>query len=179
MVWGKFYYSTWGFAGDCKPLPCTNCWACKVPKTLCQLLLKLAACSLMRCKERLLVFKASFYSDDFVLPENATEITFHYEASQVLVHHIFLWRQKSNSNHGQDCQSDFSQLLKQVMLLWKPMIGIFRRNQAQIVCKELLCQLLAYGCFILVSGANPAQSPGLRVQLWHWALLFVSVCCTK
>lgn len=128
----------------------------------------------MRRKERLLVFKASFYSDEFVLPENATEITFHYEASQVLVHHIFFWRQKSDSKHGQHCQSDFSQLLKQVMLLWKSMIRIFRRNQPQVVCKGLLYQLLAYGCFILISGANPTQSPGLRVQLLHWALLFVS-----
>lgn len=47
----------------------------------------------MRCKERLLGSKASFYSDKLLLPENATEVTFHYEASQVLVHHIFLWRQ--------------------------------------------------------------------------------------
>lgn len=140
-----------------------------MPKTLCQLLLELAACSLMRCKERLLGFKASFNSDKFVLPENPTEITFHYEASQVLVHHIFLCRQipSTDSKHSQDCQSDFSQLSKQVMLLWKSMIEIFRKNQSQIVYTELLYQLLAYSCFIPVSGANPAQSPGLRAQLLH------------
>lgn len=47
------------------------------------------------------------------------------------------------------------------------MIGIFRKNQPQIVCTELLYQLLAYGYFIPVSGANAAKSPGLRVQLLH------------
>lgn len=53
---------------------------------------------------------------------------------------------------------DFSQLSKQVMLLWKSMIGIFGRDQPQIVCTKLLGQLLAYSCFIPVSGANPAVS---------------------
>lgn len=44
------------------------------------------------------------------------------------------------------------------MLLWKSMIGIFGRDQPQIVCTKLLSQLLAYSCFIPVSGANPAVS---------------------
>lgn len=44
------------------------------------------------------------------------------------------------------------------MLLWKSMIGIFGRDQPQIVCTKLLGQLLAYSCFIPVSGANPAVS---------------------
>lgn len=92
---------------------------------------------------------------------------------------MILWRQQSNSKHGQDCQADFSRLSKQVVLLRKSMMGIFWRDQPQIVFREVLCQLLAYGCFIQFSGANGAQSPGLGAELLHCALLFVTECCTE
>lgn len=92
---------------------------------------------------------------------------------------MILWRQQSNSKHGQDCQADFSRLSKQVVLLRKSMMGIFWRDQPQIVFRELLCQLVAYGCFIQFSGANGAQSPGLGAELLHCALLFVTECCTE
>lgn len=44
------------------------------------------------------------------------------------------------------------------MLLWKSMIGIFGRDQPQIVCTELLGQLLACGCSTPALGASPAVS---------------------